>query len=122
MQSIFEVYLPIRTVSEANSSEHWTKKAKRHKHQKKIVWLTLHQQKPKISLPCNIILTRIAPRHLDKDQNLPMCFKWISDAICEYIHPGLAVGRADSDERIGFVFAQCKGEPKTYGIKIEIYC
>ena len=33
--------IPIRTVSELNSKEHWTKKAKRHKSQQKFVKLAL---------------------------------------------------------------------------------
>lgn len=65
-------------------------------------------------------MTRIAPRRLDYDENLPMAFKWIKDALAELIKPGMAVGRADDDKRFRFEFDQRKGEPKEYAIEIEI--
>lgn len=119
---MIEFTLPIKTISEANSSEHWTKKHKRHKQQKFIVRSFLNTLKPNITLPCHITLTRIAPRSLDAADNLPASFKWILDTICDYILPGLANGRADSNPDIHVTYSQEKGKPKQYSIKINIVC
>lgn len=120
MDKVFQADIPLRIISEANASEHWSKKHKRHKKQKGFVnlyckWIA------SIKPPCLIKLTRISPRKLDKDENLPMAFKYIKDAIADLIHPGLAPGRADDDDSISWEFAQEKGDPKTYSIKIEVF-
>jgi hypothetical protein len=49
-----------------------------------------------------------------------MSFKWIVDAVAEYINPGMKVGRADDDERIEWAYSQEKGKPKEYAIRITI--
>lgn len=110
-----EWFLPIKTISESNSSEHWSKKHKRHKTQKLCIRLFFNQQNLKIIPPCSIKLVRVSPRILD-DDNLVSAFKWIRDAIAEQIHPGLAPGRADDDEKITWIYKQEKG--KLQGIKI----
>lgn len=115
-------YLPIRTVSEANrGSEHWTKVRLRKKKQSQWVWAHWKSVNPTVSLPCKVVLTRIAPRSLDKQENLPMAFKAITDTIADLIIPGKARGQADSDERIEWLFKQEKGKPKEYAIRIEIF-
>ena len=113
--------LPIKTVSEANSNEHWTRKKKRHDIQK--LYIRLWATKNNIgatTLPAIIKLTRVAPRELDCEENLPMSFKWIKDYIADQLIPGQAAGRADGDKRIKWDYFQEKGEPKEYAIKIEI--
>lgn len=114
--------IPIRTVSEANRSEHWSISAKRHKKQKQRIAQEFMVKKPKIILPCMVVLYRIAPRAFDKHDNLCMSFKYILDGICEYITPGLAVGRADGVEGLEVFYFQKKGMPKEYAIEIQIYC
>lgn len=77
--------LPIKTVSESNVSEHWTKKRKRHLQQQFFVReLFLHEEQ-EIPIPCTVTLIRLAPRFLDKDDNLRVAFKWIKDEISECI-------------------------------------
>ncbi|MEK6883385.1 MAG: hypothetical protein AABY22_27405 [Nanoarchaeota archaeon] len=49
-----------------------------------------------------------------------MSFKWISDAIAEYIIPGKTVGRADDCKDIQWQFKQEKGNVREYAIRIEI--
>jgi hypothetical protein len=110
--------IPIKTVSEANSSEHWTKRSKRHSMQKLAVLSFLRADSPQIKLPCTITLTRIAPRKFDSSDNLPASFKYIKDAVAEYIHPGKAPGRADDDERITWQYSQEKGAVREYAIRI----
>lgn len=71
-------------------------------------------------LPCLITLTRIAPRKLDCDDNLPTAFKNVKDYICNLLIPGKKMGRADSDTRIQVKYEQIKGIPKEYAIEVEI--
>lgn len=110
--------LPIRTKSEANSSEHWRVKHQRHLQQHRAVGLILSPIRDKIKLPCKIKLTRFAPNMLDKFDNLPSSFKYIVDAVCAIITRNHIPGRADSDERISIECDQVKS--KEYGIRIEI--
>ncbi len=112
------ITLPIRTISEGNCFEPWQKKHKRHKSQKLQIRLALLPHKCKIKLPCAIKLTRYAPRSLDKHDNLPMSFKFITDALCEELTNEYIAGKADSDERISITYDQVKS--KEYYIKIEI--
>lgn len=121
MTTVISWQLPIKIANEANSSDHWTKKGKRHKIQKRRIKAEFLKERPKITLPCTVILTRIAPRELDEHDNLPISFKWIYDSICDNIIPGLKPGRADSDERIKVIYKQEKGKVREYAIKIEIY-
>lgn len=125
-----EWYIPITTVSEANTSEHWTKKRQRHKQQQFFIRSLFRRETSETPLPCVITMTRVSPRLLD-DDNLRTAFKWIRDEISECIFPektshyisksGRKIkikGRADSDPRIKWEYAQEKG--KTLGVKIEI--
>jgi len=112
--------LPIKTVNEANSREHWTKKAKRHTKQKDAIKYSLANHLDDSCLPCTIKLTRIAPRKLDQWDNLPMAFKWILDSLCSILIPGKAIGQSDSDKRIQVRYDQIRGVPHEYAIEIEI--
>jgi len=79
------------------------------------------QDRPEITLPCKIVLTRVSPRSLDTD-NLPCAFKWIRDAIADLIIPGLAPGRADGDELIEWVYEQEKQSQRCTKITILTRC
>jgi hypothetical protein len=120
MKTIVSWQLPIKTASEANSSEHWTKKAKRHRLQKKWVKAAYHCDRPPITLPVHVVLTRLAPRRLDCQDNLPCSLKYIVDAIAEELTGNYVPGRADDDRRITWEYKQEKGKPKEYAVKIEI--
>lgn len=113
-----QVEIPIRTVSEANSSEHWTKKHRRKQAQRFALEFGLAWYKKEIRLPCHITLTRIAPRSLDTGDNLPCSFKHIRDVIAELITGDKRPGLADSDERLTWEYKQEKGKPKQYAIRI----
>lgn len=117
MKKIFDTQFLLETKSEANISEHWSKKSNRHKKQAKMVWFEMLSC-PFIIPPCKVSITRISPRTLD-DDNLRTALKWIRDAIAEKIHPNLAPGRADDDKLIEWDYLQWKGKPKA--IRIEIY-
>jgi hypothetical protein len=119
MELILQTELPIKTVSEANCSEHWTKKHKRHISQKEMVSWFFKPLRSQIFLPCHIKLIRISPRRLDKDDNLPCSFKWIKDEIAAQLTGYLTPGRADEDPRITWSYDQEKGTPQR--IRLEIY-
>lgn len=121
--------LPLKTVSESNTSEHWTMKSKRHKQQQFFIRSLFSHEAQTIPIPCEIKLTRISPRFLDCEENLPMAFKWIKDEIGACLFPKKVVtyqkkgggyvrnkGHADSDPRVTWKYAQEKGK---MGIRIE---
>ena len=122
MNLVWECILPLKLVSEANSSEHWTKKSKRHQNQKK--WIKLVYLRDRPILPKGktvILLSRIAPRSLDADDNLPMSFKYVKDYIADLLRPGLAAGRADDDKNLTWSYSQETGKPREYAVKIQIF-
>lgn len=111
------LHLPLDTVSEANNFDHWTKKHKRHDIQKKTVALALNPHRDRITLPCHIKITRLAPRKLDHRDNLPMAMKYIVDHCCAIITGDFRPGRADGDERITVSYEQLQSSK--YGVVIE---
>ncbi len=124
--------IPVKTVSEANSNEHWFKKAKRHTQQQFFVRQLFKTLENPICLPCVITLTRIGPRALDREENLPMAFKWIKDEIGACIFPEKVVvyqkksgkyasnkGHADSNVQLNWRYAQEKGKISAIRIEIE---
>ncbi len=112
--------LPVKTVSEANSSEHWLKKGKRHQHQKWAVIKAFHDNKFKFNLPVEITLIRIAPRSLDKEDNLPCSMKYIKDYIADQLIPGKAAGRADDSKEITWKYEQKRGKVKENYVQVMI--
>jgi hypothetical protein len=110
--------LPIRTVSEANCTEPWQKRHKRHKLQKKTIFFELLPYKYLISTPCTITLIRYAPKELDKHDNLPMSFKYLLDGLAAEISGDYRPGRADSSNNFTIHYDQVKS--KAYGVKIII--
>lgn len=124
--------LPIKTVSESNISEHWTKRRKRHRQQQFFVReLFLHEEK-EIPIPCTVNLIRLAPRFLDKDDNLRVSFKWIKDEISECIFPEKKrayiakngkireiKGRLDDNPLITWSYDQEKS--RNMAVRIEIF-
>lgn len=123
--------IPLKTVSESNKSEHWTKSSKRHRQQQFFVKSLFRSKVLVIPYPCEVTLTRISTRFLDAEDNLPMAFKWIKDEIGACLFPEKVVvihkkngkfvknkGHADSDPRVKWKYAQEKG--KILAIRIEI--
>jgi hypothetical protein len=111
------ILVPLTIVSESNLWENrWQKSARRKKYTEKVQQALKGH---KIPLPCEVTLTRIAPRSLD-DDNLVSAMKKIRDLVADHIIPGLAPGRADGDPRITWKYAQERGKPGEYGLKIEV--
>lgn len=122
--------LPIKTVSEANCSQHWAIKRKRHKVQQMLIRSLFNGLAMPIVLPCVVKLFRLGTRPLD-DDNLRTAFKWIRDEVSECLIPEKRSsyvakngrirqikGRADSDPRIEWHYFQEKSH--LAGIRIEI--
>lgn len=118
MTKIFLTTIPLRIQSEANLSEHRMKKHSRLKKQKGIIDLVL--KNCGIKIPCRVVLTRVAPRELDEHDNLRSAFKHVIDAIANVLIPGLKPGRADGSKEIIWEFAQSKGLPKEYALRIHM--
>ena len=62
-----------------------------------------------------ILLTRVAPRSLDKGDNLPYSMKWVRD--------GITAGMGEPDDNadhLEWVYFQRKGKPKEYGVEVQI--
>ena len=86
------------------------KRACKHNHD---TYMMLRAARAPHALPCVVTLTRVAPRTLDGD-NL--------QAGCKAARDGVALWLAtdDADPRIRWEYAQAKGGPKEYGLRVEI--
>lgn len=106
----------LRTVSEANSREHWAVKNKRKQEQQTEVALAMQNalRGRKIELPCVVKLTRIGPKKLD-DDNLARSCKGVRDILAQKL------GADDGDtEKIKFEYEQMPVSVRQYGLKVEI--
>lgn len=106
----FSVTTPLRIESVANKREHWSVKYRRTKRDRQAMMVVIPRGLP---VPCEVTITRIAPRRLDGD-NLQSGCKAIRDAIAERL------GVDDADPRVIWNYAQEKGKPKEYAVRIEI--
>lgn len=111
------IEIPYKLPSLSNMSMHWAIKHRLIKKQKKLVKAYMLTQAWPKKGPWQITFTRLGPRLLDKD-NAIASFKYIIDAVCEMIFPGLAPGQADSHKDLHFEFRQEKS--KKYAIRVEI--
>lgn len=108
------INLPIRTISEANTREHWSKVARRAKGQRTYAKLEVLLRRSclhGIAYPITITLTRIGKRRLDSD-NLQRSFKAVRDGVAD------GIGIDDGDSRLVWLYGQEIG--KEYGVRIEI--
>ena len=111
----FGFELPIRTKTENNNDEHWRKRWRRAKYQRDTVHqylVFLRQQRFKVWLPLTVTMIRVAPRQLDDIDNLSSAMKHIRDGIADFL---------EIDDRTPLVqwhYAQTRGRPKYYGIRI----
>lgn len=117
----------LRTVSEANSREHWRKSAARHAEQRALVRAVLNTTfgaPPPLSIvengwtapnPIVITLTRIAPGiGLDPDENLPCALKYVKDEIAAWF------GVNDRTKALKWSYAQERADAGVYKTRIEI--
>lgn len=77
--------LPLKTVSEINRHEHWRRRQKRVKAQRREVWAEWKNNvKGRVKLPCKVILTRVGPKTLDSD-NLYSALKAVRDEVAQLL-------------------------------------
>jgi hypothetical protein len=112
---VIVVTLPIKAESVANLREGWRKKAARTKLHRTTAWAMLRaaDKEPRLLGPVTVTLTRIAPRPLDGDNN-QSALKAARDGVADWL------GVPDNDPRITWVYAQSKGAPKTYAVRVEV--
>lgn len=118
-----EVTIPLRLVSLTNQREHWAKKANRAKVQRNATKLSLFADagvRPFTGALDSLIgrrwlvtLTRVAPRQLDGD-NMQAACKSVRDGVADFLCLD------DGDRRIVWQYAQERGNPKEYAVRIRI--
>jgi hypothetical protein len=118
MEKVGEWFLPISIESEANKTDHWTKKRQRRLVKQRWVALAFQNQPVDYLEKCHVNLIRMSPRFYDFD-NLVAAFKSIRDEVANQLRPGKAPGQADNDRNITWGYEQIKSKQKM--IKIEIY-
>ena len=104
-------FIPIKTVSEANTREHWRQRAARTKQNRWAGAYWTRAKYPTLVLPATVTLTRYGPRELDND-NLGGSFKALRDGIAD------AFGVDDGDARYAWVYRQERS--RWHGVRIEI--
>jgi hypothetical protein len=106
--------VPIRTVSEMNSRDHWTVRQKRKKAQQEEMLVALYNnlKSHRITQPIAITLTRMGPRRLDGD-NLQSSLKFCRDAIA------WKIGIDDGNEKAALWFYS-QTMAKTFGVRVQI--
>jgi hypothetical protein len=111
------IHLPIRTVSEPNQREHWSKKARRVKDQRCTTGLVVRAElrRSKLSLDDGLVVTlcRVAPRTLD-DDNLRGATKGLRDGVAD------ALGINDRDPRVSWEYEQRRGHAGEYAVSVTI--
>lgn len=107
--------LPIKTISEANTRQHYMARHRRAQAQKGTAYLLTKPARfaPLKKFPATVTLTRVAPRRLDSD-NLTSSMKACRDGIA------LALGIDDGDERVTWNYDQRKGAPGEYAVEIKV--
>mgnify|MGYP001569416906 CR=1 FL=1 len=111
--------IPIKLPSLANMShQHWRRLTELKKAQKQATSLCLTDAVNRGQVipppPLTIILTRIGPRGLDKQDNLNAAFKYVRDTIAA------TVGIDDGSDQYEWVYEQRSGGCGVYGVEVEI--
>jgi hypothetical protein len=110
--------IPMKTISEANSTWHWSRRRKLHLVQKEWIRIYFHNEKPKIKIPCEITLIRCSPRSLDSD-NLQASLKYVRDSVAAGIFPGLRPGEADGKKGMIWKYDQQFSKEQKVIIKFQ---
>lgn len=108
----------IKTVSEANQSEHWRTKHKRKKQQQEdFSWLwraaTQFDDKTKFTFPATITFTRYSCKEMDAD-NLAGAFKHVQDQLAREL------GIDDGDGSVKWKYEQVRIPKREHYFTVEI--
>lgn len=112
-----EFKIPIRTVSETNMREHWSKRHKRRKEQRRVAGNFANQIAAKLPpKPWRLTLTRYGRQRMDAG-NLPAAMKGPQDGLCD------AIGIDDGDIEHQWCYMQKPDGRKSafrgVGVRIE---
>lgn len=107
------IEFPLKIESTLNKREHWSARSKRAKFQRAEAHIYCKYKAFPPRLPCVVTLVRIAPRSLDTD-NLAGGFKSVRDGIADWL------GINDNDPRVTWLYAQERGAPKQYAVRVEV--
>lgn len=116
-----EIALGVRLESRANVNKHWshTYKTKKDVNEalKLMLALVANDVRQAMATGCKVTMVRVAPRRLDKDDNLPMAFKGIKDTLAQWLFGG-QVGRNDERQEVSWVYEQANEGVKIYGVRV----
>jgi hypothetical protein len=101
--------LPIKTAGGLNAREHWSRRHRRAKDERRTAYL-LTSSSP---LPCVVLLIRESPRTLDGD-NLQGVLKAVRDGIADRL------GVDDADARVEWRYDQAKVHRQQAGVRVVI--
>lgn len=107
--------VPIRTVSEMNSRDHWAVRLKR-KHNQQLELIAAWQNNVggnRVELPCTVKLTRVGPKRLDGD-NWQAGAKFIRDAVAQKL------GIDDGSDLVKWEYSQMVNGHREYGVIVTI--
>ena len=108
--------LPIKTIAHTNERGHWRARARRVKAERemtRIAWLSAGRLTP--SWPAVVTITRLAPRPLDRGDNLPSASKAIRDELVACWGLG-----DDGGDEVRWEYEQARGGVREYAVRIEI--
>lgn len=110
------IEFPLKIVSVQNTSSNWRAVARRRKDEfdETFVQMKFVNKVARPTFPCTVKLTRIAPRQLDSHDNLRTGFKGPVDALAAWLEI------KDNDPRVTWEYAQERGAPKQYAVRVEI--
>lgn len=122
------VTLPLRLVNEANGSHgHWAAKAKRRREQRTLTAhvVGMHVRACRVSLPCVVTITRIAPSNGLDDDNLRVAAKAARDGVADALgvddrHPGVFWRYEQRRSQRRAIGAVELGLVRGYGVEIRI--
>lgn len=116
------LYIPMRAVNVSNARESWAARATRVARERRnvaLTWMAVVAPNLRIRterlLPCEVTLTRVAPREIDAHDALPISMKAVVDEVSVCL--GLA---SDRDPRVRWQYTQRRGRPHEYGVEIGI--
>lgn len=114
--SRIEFTVPIRTISEANSRDHWRVKNARKKAQQEEVAIAMHNalRGNNIALPCSVRMIRYGQNALDTD-NLAGSFKHTQDMIARKLN----VDDGDAS-KVTWLYEQQPTGTRNYFVRVEI--
>lgn len=121
-----ELVVPYRLESRANvdAHRHWRARQRAAKALHALLGGMLAYEVPsavraRLALGCVVRITRIAPRRLDKADNLRMACKGAADCVAQALLGG-RVGQMDDDPALDFRYGQEADGPR-YGVRVRLW-